>query len=72
MAGVIVIVVVVMCAVCAYAGHEIGMSKGRATEGLALGLFLGLIGVIIIYVLPVKESPTSHVGSAWWAGLGTS
>jgi hypothetical protein len=43
-------------ALFAYAGHEIGANKGRATEGLWLGLIFGFIGVIIVYVLPAIDT----------------
>lgn len=33
---------------CIALGYFIGKEKGRATEGLLWGLFLGIIGVIII------------------------
>ena len=35
-------------------GYVVGNGKGRATEGLLLGLFLGLIGVVIIVCLRPK------------------
>jgi hypothetical protein len=45
-------------------GHAIGKGKGRATQGLLLGLFLGLIGIIIIVFLrprtTVSSGPTSN------------
>jgi hypothetical protein len=40
-------------------GHAIGKGKGRGTEGLLLGLFLGLIGVIIIVFLRPKTTASS-------------
>lgn len=36
---------------CAVVGGLIGNSKGRVPEGVLLGLFLGIVGVVIIAVL---------------------
>ena len=42
--------------VFAIAGYHLGKSKGKATEGLLLGMFLGGIGLIIIAVMnPTPE-----------------
>jgi hypothetical protein len=37
--------------VCAILGYGIGGGKGKAAEGLVLGLLLGAIGVLIIAVM---------------------
>lgn len=39
---------------CAALGYVIGKDKNRETEGLLLGLLLGLIGVVIIALLKPK------------------
>jgi hypothetical protein len=52
MAGVITLLVLL---VCGSAGAVLGAGKGRAGVGLALGLFLGVIGIIIIVLLPATE-----------------
>lgn len=39
---------------CAVAGYFIGETKNRAGLGAVLGLLLGVIGVIIIAVMPKK------------------
>lgn len=41
---------------CAFAGYYIGESKGRWGLGLILGIVLGLIGVLIIAVMPAAKS----------------
>jgi hypothetical protein len=51
----IVGVILIFWAIFAFAGYYIGKDKNRAGEGLALGLFLGIIGVIIIACL--KPNP---------------
>lgn len=46
---------VVIWILCAVAAGLVGKSKGRAGQGWALGIFLSLIGLIIIAVLPARE-----------------
>jgi uncharacterized membrane protein YeaQ/YmgE (transglycosylase-associated protein family) len=42
--------------ICAFIGGNISASKGRSQgEGFALGLILGIIGLIIVAVLPKNE-----------------
>lgn len=43
---------VVIAIVCAIAGFFIGQNKGQAGLGLVLGLLLGVIGLIIIALVP--------------------
>jgi hypothetical protein len=43
--------VVIIWLACAGIGYAIGNAKGRGTEGLLLGLILGVIGIIIIALL---------------------
>ena len=49
--GTLLIVAIVALA-CAFAGQAIGKPKGYAGAGFGLGLFLGIIGVIIIACIP--------------------
>jgi hypothetical protein len=66
-AGALLIFVVVWV-ICGGIGYAIGNSKGRAGAGLALGLFLGIIGIVIIAVMqPSARSkpPTRAQGSPW-------
>jgi hypothetical protein len=39
-------------AVCAVAGGYMGNARGRMTIGLLLGMFLGVIGLVIILCVP--------------------
>ena len=67
--------------VFAIAGYHLGKSKGKATEGLLLGMFLGGIGLIIIAVMnPTPEIEAQRLmevqrlmsvgggqsAAAWW------
>jgi hypothetical protein len=61
-------VVVLIWLVCAAIGGAIGSQKGMGAQGAILGLVLGVIGVIIIAVIPAKNaaaaSPTVIVNQA--------
>ena len=46
------VIAVILWAVFAWAGWAIGKYKGYAGRGFALGLLLGLIGLIIIACIP--------------------
>ena len=44
-----------LCILTALIGVAIGNRKGRALQGLLLGLLLSVIGIVIIVFLPVTE-----------------
>jgi Protein of unknown function (DUF2510) len=52
-----VAVLVIVWAVCGFIGWRIGDGKGRGGLGAFLGVVLGLIGIVIIAVIPAKKSP---------------
>ena len=45
--------------VCGLLGALLGQSKNRKIEGLLLGFFLGILGLIILVFLPPREEGTS-------------
>ena len=49
-------------------GYAIGNSKGRAAQGLVLGLLLGVIGVIIIAVMKPSADAPGQASGAFGAG----
>lgn len=59
---------VVIAIVCAIAGYFIGQNKGQAGLGLVLGLLLGIIGLIIIALVP--GSPNHPVAHASGPSMG--
>ena len=47
--------VITVAVLCGIAGWGIGNRKGHPIWGLALGLFLSFIGIIIIVLVPTTE-----------------
>ncbi len=54
--------VILIWVACAGLGYAIGNSKGRGTEGIVLGLLLGVIGLIIVACLKPKVQPAMSYG----------
>lgn len=62
-----------IAAVCALVGWYIGDNKGRAGAGLALGLLLGIFGIIVIALLPpTREKQTERDAQLARAIVGAS
>jgi len=57
--GLIGIVVHVFTVIWAY---RVGKRKGQELVGLLMGIFLGLLGLIIIYLLPDESKPQPSQG----------
>lgn len=53
-------IIVLVWLACAALGYAVGHNKGRGTEGLLLGLVLGVIGVIISACLKPKPVPSQQ------------
>ena len=53
--GVVIIGLVVALA-CAFAGQAIAKPKGYPGAGLAIGLLLGILGVVIVALMPETEA----------------
>jgi uncharacterized membrane protein YeaQ/YmgE (transglycosylase-associated protein family) len=59
---VLCIVSIIVGIVCGFISAAIASSKGRSsTEGFLFGLFLGIIGVIIVAVLPTNQEKLEQV-----------
>lgn len=54
--GSVMAALVVIWLIFAAVGAFMGMSKGHALLGLALGLVLGLIGVVMVALLPNRKT----------------
>jgi hypothetical protein len=50
------LVVVAVALVCAFAGQAIGKPKGYPGAGFAIGLLLGVFGVVIVALMPETEA----------------
>ena len=53
--GVALIALIVTLA-CGFAGHAIGKPKGYPGAGLAIGLLLGVLGVVIVALMPETQA----------------
>ena len=52
----VMLVVVVVALACAFAGQAIGKPKGYPGAGFAIGLLLGVFGVVIVALMPETEA----------------
>jgi hypothetical protein len=52
----VMLVVVVVTLTCAFAGQAIGKPKGYPGAGFAIGLLLGILGVVIVALMPETEA----------------
>ena len=48
--------------ICALIGQAMGRPKGRRGQGLALGFFLGVIGLVIMYFLKPQPARANTPG----------
>ena len=53
----IVLFLVFSMAVCGAIGYAVGEGKGRGSDGALLGMFLGVIGIVIAAMLQKREDP---------------
>jgi hypothetical protein len=58
MTGLVILVLIAWWTLGGLVGYLIGKWKGRGTAGLWLGLLLGVIGWVIVAVLPDSERVT--------------
>jgi hypothetical protein len=54
--GVMLVVIVVVALACGFVGQAIGKPKGYPGAGLAIGLLLGVFGVVIVALMPETEA----------------
>lgn len=60
--GVLLIMIAVALA-CGFAGQAIGRPKGYPGAGFAIGLLLGILGVVIVALMP--ETEAAKAARAW-------
>jgi len=59
--GLIILVAVGLQVLIVIWAYKVGKRKGQELVGLLLGIFLGWIGLIIVYVLPDESAKTPPV-----------
>ena len=52
----VMLVVVVVAMACGFAGQAIGKPKGYPGAGFTIGLLLGILGVVIVALMPETEA----------------
>ncbi len=52
----VMLVVVVIAMACGFAGQAIGRPKGYPGAGFTIGLLLGILGVVIVALMPETEA----------------
>jgi hypothetical protein len=60
--GLIILVAVGLQVLIVIWAYKVGKRKGQELVGLLLGIFLGWIGLIIVYVLPDESKPQPPQG----------
>jgi hypothetical protein len=50
------LIVLIVAMACAFAGQAIGKPKGYPGAGFAIGLLLGILGVVIVALMPETEA----------------
>jgi hypothetical protein len=58
-----VLIALVVALACAFAGQRIGKPKGYPGAGFAIGLLLGILGVVIVALMP--ETEAAKAARAW-------
>ena len=51
-----VLIVLIITLACAFAGQAIGKPKGYPGAGFTIGLLLGVLGVVIVALMPETEA----------------
>jgi hypothetical protein len=69
-----VIVLLLIWIACGVVGWKLGESKGRPALGLVLGILLGLLGLLIVALIPAANTRSDHelwqerqAGQSWHA-----
>lgn len=62
MNGVLVLVLLGLWIVVGVVSYKVGDAKGRGGLGLALGLLFGVLGLIVVAILPADETASSYAG----------
>lgn len=58
------VLIVLILIVIGFLGYQIGLRKGRPVLGACLGFVLGLIGLVIIAIIPRKQNTYNPPGTS--------